>query len=86
VGSLDHNRIFGRWLQRKVVFVADDGTRYEPDEALGPNRQLIRLPEGRHKGHWEVYAEDGKTLLAGPLPADASNGHVFKLDVSDSVH
>ena len=26
VPTLDHNRIFGRWLQRKVLFVGDDST------------------------------------------------------------
>lgn len=64
VGSLDRNRIFGRWLQKKVVFVEADGTRYEPTSALGPDRQIVKIPQGKElDGTFEVYAEDGVTLL-----------------------
>ena len=63
-GHLNRNRIFGRWLQKKVVFVASDGARYEPSSALGPDRQLIKVPGGKElKGTFEIYAEDGVTLL-----------------------
>ena len=71
VGSLDRNRIFGRWLQKKVVFVASDGTRYEPSAAIGPDRQVINIPQGKElDGTFEVYAEDGVTLL-GKSPGKA---------------
>lgn len=64
IPSLDRNRIFGRWLQKKVVFVASDGTRYEPSGALGPDRQIIRIPQGKElDGTFEIYSEDGTTLL-----------------------
>lgn len=63
-GSLDRNRIFGRWLQKKVVFVAADGKRYEPVGAIGPDRQIIKVPQGSAMdGTFEIYAEDGVTLL-----------------------
>lgn len=62
--SLDRNRIFGRWLQKKVVFVASDGTRYEPSAAIGPDRQIIKVPQSSAMdGTFEIYAEDGVTLL-----------------------
>jgi len=64
VTDLAHNRIFGRWLQKKVVFVATDGTRYEPSSAIGPDRQVIKIPQGKElDGTFEVYAEDGVTLV-----------------------
>ncbi len=62
VPELNRNRIFGRWLQKRVVFVASDGTRYEPSSALGPDRQIIKVPKDMD-GTFEVYAEDGVTLL-----------------------
>ena len=71
VPGLDRNRIFGRWLQKKVVFVASDGTRYEPSAALGPDRQIIKVAHGNQlDGTFEVYAEDGVTLL-GKSPGKA---------------
>lgn len=69
VPELNRNRIFGRWLQKRVVFVASDGTRYEPSSALGPDRQIIKVPKDMD-GTFEVYAEDGVTLL-GKSPGKA---------------
>jgi len=80
VPSLDRNRIYGRWLQKKVVFVADDGTRYEPSGALGPDRQIIPVPKsGAINGHFEVYAEDGTTRVAESLPGTLVAGAVYML-------
>jgi len=64
VPGLNRNRIFARWLQKKVVFVADDGTRYEPTAALGPDRQVIAVPRDKKvTGSFIMYDEDGKTEL-----------------------
>ena len=81
VNSLDRNRIFGRWLQKKVVFVAKDGTRYEPTTAVGPDRQIIKVPVGKETdGTFEVYSEDGVTLLGkSPGKAVPSAGYVLEL-------
>jgi len=81
VKELNRNRIFARWLQRRVVFVSDDGTRCEPETALGPDRQLIRIPEGvAPQGHFEVFAEDGSTPQTKPIPAKVHSGMIFRLD------
>jgi len=78
VPSLDRNRIWARWLQKKVVFVANDGTRYLPTAALGPDRQIIKVPkEGNIEGHFEVYAEDGTTPIGGRLPGSLVSGTVW---------
>ncbi len=81
VPELCRNRIFGRWLQRKVVFVESDGTRYEPSGALGPDRQIINIPQGKElDGTFEVYAEDGVTLLGkSPGKAVPSAGYVLEV-------
>lgn len=78
VPSLDRNRIYGRWLQKKVVFVANDGATSEPTAALGPDRQIIPvLPDRTRDGHFEVYAEDGETLLFKSEPATLVSGAVY---------
>lgn len=80
VPQLNRNRIFARWLQRRVVFISDDGTRCEPLRALGPDRQLLAIPKNmKPEGHFEVYAEDGTTMLAGPIPAKVVASQVFQL-------
>ena len=78
VPGLNRNRIFARWLQKKVVFVGDDGTRYEAKRSLGPDRQIISLPEGKEiKGHFEVYAEDGSTSVIKECPGTLIPGGVY---------
>ena len=79
VSSLDRNRIFARWLQKRVVFIADDGARCEPAGALGPDRQVIAVPRDKQvTGAFVVYDDDGVTELlrsAGTL----TSGAVFVL-------
>jgi hypothetical protein len=43
VESLDHNQIFARWLQKKVVITDSSGMQYTLQGGYGPDRQLIRL-------------------------------------------
>ncbi len=78
VPELNRNRIFGRWLQKNVVFVASDGTRYEPSGALGPDRQIIKIDK-ELDGTFEVYAEDGVTLL-GKSPGKAVPSAGYKVE------
>ena len=81
VSALNRNRIFARWIQKRVVFVSDDGTRCEPVSALGPDRQLVRVPEGMNlQGHFEVFGEDGVTSLAGPIPVTVGSMSVFAIE------
>jgi hypothetical protein len=80
VRSLDHNSIYARWLQKRVVFVANDGTRTPGTKALGSDRQLLALPEaGALTGSFEVYAEDGVTLLGVSPAQTVSRGQSFRL-------
>jgi hypothetical protein len=80
VRSLDHNSIYARWLQKRVVFVASDGTRFTGTKSLGPDRQLLALPgSGAVTGRFEVYGEDGVTLLGTSAVQAVSRGQSFKL-------
>ncbi len=80
VPELNRNRLFARWLQKKVVFVANDGRRFEPTASLGPDRQMIPLGDlKKAQGHFEVLSEDGRTPLVSKLPAEAVSGGVYRL-------
>ncbi len=80
VKTLDHNRIFAKWLQRKVVFVCDDGRQFTFDTALGPDKCLLNLSDiGTLKGHFEVYAEDGLTPLYQGETCTLKPGQVWEL-------
>jgi len=59
--SLDANRIFARWLQKRVVLTAGDDA-FESARAVGPDRQLLTLPRGI-AAPLELYAEDGVTII-----------------------
>lgn len=76
VKELNRNRIWARWLQKKVVFDGDDGTRYEPIGALGPDRQILRVPK-EVGGHFMMYAEDGSTVLLDRFPGTLTAGAVY---------
>jgi len=82
VPELNRNRIFARWLQKRVVFTSNDGTRVEPEAALGPDRQILRIPEGIDRaGTLQIFAEDGKTPLGEPIPGTLNPGTVHALTV-----
>ncbi len=80
VSTFDHNQIFARWLQKKIVFVAADGTRFAGIQSLGPDRQLLQISEGLSKGgHFEIYAEDGLKLLATIPAREVTAGQTYEL-------
>jgi hypothetical protein len=81
VPALNENRIYARWLQKRVVFVADDGTRFWGTKALGPDHQLLEVPlTGSLRGRFEVYSEDGVTLLATSAPRTVSGGQAYRVE------
>jgi hypothetical protein len=74
--TLDRNRIFARWFQKKV-FV--DGI--EPEAAAGPDRQLLRLPAERRAATIKLLADDGVTLIATSPPTVLSPGRAYQLSL-----
>jgi hypothetical protein len=85
--ALDENRIFARWLQRRVVFVASNGMRLSGMYALGPNQQLLAIPgSGPLIGKFEIYAEDGLTLLGTSGVQAVSSGQLVQLPQPAEPH
>ena len=81
VGALNRNRIFARWLQRRVVFETGDGREFEAERALGPDRALIAVPRGEElEGRFQLYAEDGQTPIGQPAPARIHGGQIWRVE------
>lgn len=78
VPGLNQNRIFAKWLQKRVVFVSDDGAVIGDERANGPDRVRFTVPAGGARGHFEVYAEDGKTLLYRGSSVTVRPGEVWR--------
>ena len=67
-GSRDNqqadNKIFARWLQKRVTLIDSAGSTYAAQGGYGPDRQWFPAPaSGFLEGTMVVYAEDGVTLL-----------------------
>jgi hypothetical protein len=78
--ALNRNSIYARWLQKRLIFVAEDGTRYAGTKSLGPDRQLLAVPDpGPVTGRFEVYTEDGLLLLGKSVATSVSRGQSFEL-------
>ncbi len=83
----ERNRIFGHWLQKRVLLAANpdyrkgNGAEVEAAGALGPDRQWFKLPHGMplEEGTLTVFAEDGVTSL-GTVPVSLRPGAVYRLE------
>jgi hypothetical protein len=77
--SLDANRIFARWLQKRVVITIGD-EQCGPNRAIGPDRQIVKLPRAANVP-LELYAEDGVTLVGRSAATRFEPGHAYLLTV-----
>ncbi len=77
--TLDANHIFARWLQKRVVITAGDDL-FEPSAAIGPDRQIVKLPRTVNVPI-EVYAEDGVTLVGRSERTTLEPGKVYELAI-----
>jgi hypothetical protein len=66
--QLPDNKIFARWLQKKVVITDSSGVQYFAQGSYGPDRQWFQVPASSSlEGTMVVYAEDGLTPLGSSL-------------------
>jgi hypothetical protein len=79
VSSLDRNRLFARWLQKRVMITGNDGVPHAADGSLGPDRQWLKAA-GPIKGVMRVLDEDGVTLL-GSREVTLTPGSVYRLQL-----
>lgn len=78
--SLTMNRIFARWLQKKVELVLEDGSVLSASSAHGPNAQVIPVASrDSMQAYIRIYNEDGKTLLAESGPFNLQSGKTYRL-------
>jgi hypothetical protein len=77
--QLADNKIFARWLQKRVVFIDSSGNMYAAQGSYGPDRQWFQAPtNGTLDGTMIVYAEDGVTPL-GSSTVILSAGKAYQL-------
>ena len=80
VPTLNQNSLYARWLQRRVVFVANDGSRFAGTKSLGPDRQFLAIPgAGPVTGRFEVYGDDGITLLGTSETKTVRSGQGYRI-------
>lgn len=80
VPGLNRNRLFARWLQKTIVFTDAQGRRHVPTAALGPDRCLLSIGDGKElTGHLQILAEDGKTAVGTPIPVKLTSGAVYQI-------
>ena len=73
------NRIFARWLQKKVAISDSTGVQLTLQGGYGPDRQWFQMPaSGSLQGTILVYAEDGVTPLASGT-VNLSGGKAYQL-------
>jgi len=86
--SLDQNRIFARWLQKKVVISDSTGVQLTLQGGYGPDRQWFQMPaSGSLQGTILIYAEDGVTPLAsGAVNLSGGKAHQLVLGPGTSVN
>lgn len=78
VPELNRNRLFARWVQKKVVFTDEKGNVRVTTAALGPDRSMLSLGDVKTlSGTVQVFAEDGMTPLCDPQPLKLMSGGVY---------
>jgi hypothetical protein len=75
--TLDANRIFARWLQKRVVIAIGD-ERFEPTRAVGPDRQIVKISRAATVP-LELYAEDAVTLIGRSVATPFEPGRAYEL-------
>lgn len=80
VASLDRNRIFATWLQKKAI-VRDGEKLLAPSVAAGPDAQLVPAA-GPLAGRMQLFAEDGTSLLGTSGEVRLAPGRIYSLGLS----
>ena len=79
VTTLDQNRIFARWLQKKVVIADPSSVTHVAQGGFGPDRQWFQVPPaGSLEGTMTITAEDGFTPL-GSGAVSVKAGKAYRL-------
>lgn len=79
VSSLDQNRIFATWLQRKAVFQSAS-TYLAASQAYGPSSLHVYMAagQGTETGRFSIYDTDGTTLLRQTPEVTLLQGDVWR--------
>lgn len=78
--TLTQNAIHAKWLQKKVIFISNDGkVRWgDIERAYGPDRIKLFMNTNIETGHFYIYDTDGTTLLYTSPPVTMRSGDVWQ--------
>lgn len=77
--TLDHNRIFARWLQKQIVITDPSSVSHVAQGGFGPDRQWFQVSQsGSLEGTMTITAEDGFTPL-GSGAVSVKAGKAYRL-------
>lgn len=79
VDTLDQNRIFARWLQKKAV-IKNSGTILQTTMSNGPDNTVVLMVPGQgiQTATLTIYDTDGTTLLYSSPPLTFRQGDVWQ--------
>jgi len=79
--GLFRNRIFARWLQKRIQVKDKNGNVLNPAGSLGPDRALFEIPkQGKLEGTLILYSEDGQTKLS-ETAVSLEQGWIYEIDI-----
>lgn len=82
--SLDQNRLFASWLQKKVVLTDSSGRNWTPSRSRGPDTQLVPVGSNvRERFRVELLSEDGETQVGQCSGAILEPGKCYRLKLAD---
>ncbi|GMU22609.1 MAG: hypothetical protein AMXMBFR13_26940 [Phycisphaerae bacterium] len=81
VPELNRNRIFARWLQKKLVFTDTAGNELRVLGALGPDRQIVQLQGKPAEVRLQIFSEDDQDPLGKPIAVKLEPGSVYRIHV-----
>jgi hypothetical protein len=86
VPELNRNRLFARWVQKRIVHTDNAGQARAATAALGPDRAIIPLgSQPAIDGRLQVFDETGRTPLGQSLPIRLVSGAVYRLETTDGT-
>ena len=79
VDTLDQNRIFARWLQKKAV-IRNSGTILQTTMSNGPDNTVVLMVPGQgiQTATLNIYDTDGTTQLYSSPPLTFRQGDVWQ--------
>jgi len=85
VTTLNNNKIYANWLQKKVIFKNDHVRWGDVEEAYGPDRIALFMSTQVETGKFYIYDSDGTTLLYTSPLVTMKSGDIWDFVSTDQA-